>query len=233
MDYNIYVTNALTGNEEILPSNCIIITADQIEKILKLQQVSNLNKTGGTIYGHLNVKCMDRKTGDYYLKRGNKILIEECNRIIPIAKNYNYTGIIFYETYQEEKYFLTYRLDPTDLNSIDNIQIVTTKYCIFNKVTKKITAISSYRKQDKNNVMKILSKKNLIKNYIQNHKDYFTANYIKNELIAKRIIDNKDISLLLQIINQLLKEGTIEYFVDENKEIFYKITRNNKKLTKS
>jgi len=41
------------------------------------------------------------------------------------------------------------------------------------------------------------------------------------------------ISLLLQIINQLLKEGTIEYFVDENKEIFYKITRNNKKLTKS
>lgn len=233
MNYDIYVTNALTGNKEPLEKNCVIIDANHIEVLLKNKEVRAFNQLGISPYGNLNVRCMDRKTGDYYLKRGDKILIEECERIIPIAKYYNYIGIIFIETYDGEKFFLSYKLDPKNLNSPDNIQVVTTKYCILNKKTNKITAIQSFETREKNYIIDKIDKKEMIKNYIENYQTVFTTNQIKNELINEKIIDKTEVSLLLDIINNLLKEGTIEYFVAENKEIFYKIARKSKKLTKS
>ena len=230
-----YIITYFKGGESEINKNCKIIKASdekEINKILNLERVRRLNNDSGEKYGTGIKFVINPETKEYELWRDNVCIVNECDRIIPLYKNFRtdyrtrngyQTGLIYCEkSFNGKKFFIEYSIDYTkNKHFVYNY----TDYCLFNKETKSLVGIKGVKIINSNKISNALETKKNIRSYVLAKQDYFDQNSILKELISNNIMQFNDYNLLSDVLTKLYEENMISIHTDENKNIYYSVNK--------
>ncbi len=225
----------LNGKEFPLSGREAILNVDKqkdLDMILEYQQFGFLNDNDKEKYGPGLEKILD-KNGDYILRnvRTGEIILNGCKRIVPIFKSGISTttssqsicnGMMYYQTaYPEENWLLCYTVTYDNNKDVEpKYEFQKVKHCLLDKVIGNLFSIDGYIIKNVNESEVAMT--NEIKKYIKNNNS-FQMSSILSEFQALNIIDKSNISLVIEIIDEMVMNGELEIKADNQENIYYEV----------
>lgn len=222
----------MNGTEEELKIGSEVIDANRasdIEMLLSNSEVKALSKSTASPYGKGVFKVYDSVLDVYYLKKGGKYLTKKCIRIVPIMQT-NLCGEIgvqrgiVYCVSKDPKngnYFMNYEIRNDKINTFKS------NYCVMNRHDNIIIPIKNYSYINCKSKSAIRSD---VKSYIKSLTTDFSMNDLIVGLLNSEIIDKSNVNFVLEVMDEMRRNGEISFYSDNDNNVFYSNVINKTKI---